>query len=110
MKVLIYTHEFPPFLGGLATTSYKLAKGISDSGVDVAVLAPGYGAGDRLEDSELQSRVIRIAGLGGKWVKVLPLFDIILGWLHLFVTLLRRKPDIVLFITEEAEAAGGLLG
>lgn len=79
------------------------------SGADVAVLAPGYGAGDRLADAELERRVIRIPGLGGKWVKALPLFDIILGWLYLCVTILRGKPDIVLFITEEAEAAGGLL-
>lgn len=109
MKVLVYTHEFPPFLGGLATTSYKLAKGITDSCADVTVLAPAYGEGDRLEDKLLESRVIKIPGLGRKWVKLIPFFDIILGLFYLLATLLQKKPDIVLFITEEAEAAGGLL-
>ena len=30
MEILVYTHEFPPFQGGLATTSYKLAKGFQE--------------------------------------------------------------------------------
>lgn len=109
MKVLIYTHEFPPFLGGLATTSLKLARGISGSGIETVVLAPSYGANDKEIDGKLGCRVIRISGLGSKWIKALPFGQILLGLVSLLSALRAEKPDAVLFITEEAEAAGGLV-
>jgi len=109
MKLLIYTHEFPPFLGGLATTSYKLAKGIGDSTIEVVVLAPGYSSNDKAVDENLPTRVIRVLGLGNKWVKKIPFMESFLGWIFLIKTLITEKPDTVLFITEEAEVVGGLL-
>jgi phosphatidylinositol alpha-1,6-mannosyltransferase len=109
MKVLLYTHEFPPFLGGLATTSMKLARGISGSGIDTVVLAPGYGRENGVMDKGLGCRVIRVPALGSGWIKALPYSDILLGLFSLTSALRDEKPDIVLFITEEAEAAGGLL-
>jgi phosphatidylinositol alpha-1,6-mannosyltransferase len=109
MKVLLYTHEFPPFLGGLATTSLKLARGISGSGIETLVLAPGYGPQDGGIDGKLGCRVIRIRGLGSKWIKAIPYADTVLGFFSLMSVLRNEKPDIVLFITEEAEAAGGLV-
>lgn len=109
MKLLLYTHEFPPFLGGLATTSTKLSKGISESDMDIVVLAPGYSSRDGDIDSQLPFKVIRIPGLGRKWVKKIPFLEIILGWIYLFRALESEKPDSVLFITEEAEVVGGLL-
>ncbi len=109
MKLLIYTHEFPPFLGGLATTSHKLAKGIGASDMEVVILAPGYSVNDKDVDDNLPCRVTRIPGLGSKWIKAIPFSDIIMGWIYLSRTVTNEKPDAVLFITEEAEAAGGLL-
>jgi phosphatidylinositol alpha-1,6-mannosyltransferase len=109
MKVLIYTHEFPPFLGGLATTSLKLARGISGSGIEAVVLAPSYGANDKEIDGKLGCRVIRVSGLGSKWIKALPFGQILLGLASLLSSLRAEKPGVVLFITEEAEAAGGLV-
>ena len=109
MKILIYTHEFPPFLGGLATTGYKLAKGIGDSAMEVVVLAPSYSSNDKAVDEDLPCRVIRVPGLGAKWLKIIPFLEIILGWVYLFKTVTSEKPDAVLFITEEAEVTGGLL-
>jgi len=109
MKVLLYTHEFPPFLGGLATTSMKLARGISGSGIDTVVLAPGYGRENGVLDKRLGCRVIRVPALGSGWIKALPYSDILLGLFSLKNALRDVRPDIVLFITEEAEAAGGLL-
>lgn len=109
MKLLIHTHEFPPFLGGLATTSYKLAKGIGDSTIEVVVLAPGYSSNDKAVDGNLPCRVIRVPGLGGKWIKIIPFAEVLLGWIYLVKTLMNEKPDTVLFITEEAEVVGGLL-
>lgn len=109
MKLLIYTHEFPPFLGGLATTSYKLAKGIAEFESDVVILAPGYSSKDKTVDETLPCRVIRVPGLGNKVLKKIPLLEMILGWIYLLKTILSEKPDCVLFITEEAEVVGGLL-
>jgi phosphatidylinositol alpha-1,6-mannosyltransferase len=109
MKILIYTHEFPPFLGGLATTSYKLSKGIGSSSFEAVVLAPGYSSKDKTVDESLPCKVIRVPGLGVKWVKKVPFVGTILAWIYLFKTVITEKPDSVLFITEEAEVVGGLL-
>lgn len=109
MKILIYTHEFPPFLGGLATTSNKLSKGMAESEMDVLVLAPAYSSEDRNVDNKLPCRVIRIPGLGKKWVKKIPFLQTMLGWIYLLKTINHENPDSVLFITEEAEVVGGLL-
>ena len=109
MKVLIYTHEFPPFLGGLATTSLKLASGLLASGLEVSVLAPGYGKSAHEGDQGLGVRVTRIPSLGAGLSKSVPFADILLGRSHLSRAVAAEKPDAVLFITEEAEAAGGLL-
>lgn len=109
MKILIYTHEFPPFLGGLATTSFKLSNGMAESGMDVVVLAPAYTSEDLNVDKQLKCKVVRIPGLGNKWVKKIPLLETILGWIYMQKTLSNEKPNSVLFITEEAEVVGGLL-
>lgn len=109
MNVLVYTHEFPPFLGGLATSSYKLVKGLHARGFDVSALVPSYGKGDREVDRAIEAGVTRIPLLGRRWVKRLPLPQYVLGWVYLTLMLLRKKPDVVLFITEEAEVVGGLL-
>jgi len=109
MKVLIYTHEFPPFLGGLATTSLKLARGLASSGLEVSVLAPGYGKSGHEGDAGLGVAVTRIPSLGARIAASIPYADILLGRMHLSRAVDNVKPDAVLFITEEAEAAGGLL-
>lgn len=109
MKILIYTHEFPPFLGGLATTSYKLSNGMAESEMDVVVLAPAYSSEDKNVDDKLQCKVLRIPGLGKKWVKKIPFLATIQGLIYLIKTVKNENPDSVLFITEEAEVVGGLL-
>lgn len=108
MKVLIYTHEFPPFLGGLATSSFKLVKGLAAEGFDVVGLVPGYGSDDKTVDAQLPVDVVRIPYLGAKWVKKAPLLQYLLGWLFLNYSLWRHNPDVALFISEEAEVVGGL--
>ncbi|MEM7008436.1 MAG: glycosyltransferase family 4 protein [Thermodesulfobacteriota bacterium] len=109
MKLLIYTHEFPPFLGGLATTSHKLANGIGATDIDVVVLAPGYGPEDQSVDEKLPCKVIRAPMISKKWIKVIPFAEIAYGQRYLSNAIREEKPDAVLFITEEAEAAGGNL-
>ena len=41
MKVLIYTHEYPPFRGGIATSSQKIAN-ILKGKFNVVVCCPKY--------------------------------------------------------------------
>ncbi|MGH7807042.1 MAG: glycosyltransferase family 4 protein [Thermodesulfobacteriota bacterium] len=108
MRVLIYTHEFPPFLGGLATESFKLVKGIAEAGLEVTALVPGYSSEDKEIDKTLSSKIIRIPFLGKSLVKKLPFIGYFWGWIFFSLTIAKEKPDIVLFMTEEAEAVGGL--
>ena len=46
MKIIIYTHEFLPFAGGIATYNYELACGLVELGHEVLVLAPISGEQD----------------------------------------------------------------
>ena len=43
MKIVLYTHEFLPFAGGIATYCYELACGLSSSGHEVTVVTPKRG-------------------------------------------------------------------
>lgn len=108
MKVLIYTHEFPPFLGGLATTSYKIAKGIREAGHEVTALAPRYSANDRELDSSFGFRVIRMASLTKNHGFPSPVKEAG-GFFSLRKALSEVRPDAVFFVTREAHIAGGLL-
>ena len=77
MKIIIYTHEFPPFLGGLATTSYKLAQGLSHTGYEVIVLAPDYPglkSDDQYEDSDFQ--IIRMSRLAQNHGVITPIKEL----------------------------------
>ncbi|GAH54075.1 unnamed protein product, partial [marine sediment metagenome] len=42
MKILLYTHEFPPFAGGAGIYTSNLAKGLNELGHNVIVLASAY--------------------------------------------------------------------
>ncbi len=60
MKILIYTHEFVPFSGGVATYNYELAKGLSELDQEVIVLAPRYSNEDAIIDEQMTFKVVRI--------------------------------------------------
>jgi phosphatidylinositol alpha-1,6-mannosyltransferase len=42
-RLLIFTHEYPPFSGGIASYAAELARAAADSGLEVHVVAPDYG-------------------------------------------------------------------
>ena len=107
MKVLVYTHEFPPFQGGLATTSYKLAKGFQQAGIDTAVLAPSYSEEDAEADRNFDFAVSRMGALSRNHGAPSPVKEIA-GWLSLSKYLSRNTPDAVLLVTREAHFAGGI--
>lgn len=110
MKILIYTHEYPPFLGGLATTSYKLNRGLSSKyDLQTFVLAPSYGNTDKDIDKELGGNIKRIPLLRKRITIFIPFLYYLTATIYFFITLRKIKPDVVLFITEEAEASGGFI-
>jgi len=59
MKILIYTHEFIPHKGGVATYNYELARGLTELGQEVVVLAPRYSDKDIILDENLPFKIIR---------------------------------------------------
>ena len=107
MKVLVYTHEFPPFQGGLATTSYKLAKGFQQAGIDTTVLAPSYSEEDAEADRNFDFTVSRMGALSRNHGAPSPVKEIA-GWLSLSKYLFRNTPDAILLVTREAHFAGGI--
>jgi len=109
MKVLVYTHEFPPFLGGLATTSLKLIEGLSDHVTSLIAVVPGYGPNQESIDDNLNCEIKRVPLLGIGYLRSIPFFQQFVGFFFLLYYLLVNKPDVVLFITEEAESVGGLV-
>lgn len=109
MKLLLYTHEFPPFLGGLATISHKLTKGFSDSKIEIIALVPSYGGNEKGFDKKLDCKVCRIPLIGNKIIRAIPFLQQLIGMFYLGYSVKKLKPDLVLFITEEAEVTGGLL-
>ena len=108
MKILIYTHEFPPFLGGLATTSSKLAVGISNSGHDVTVLAPGYSPNDKIYDSTVDFNITRMSRFTRNHGIPSPIKEAA-GFLSLKNVISKASPDLLLLVTREAHAAAGFL-
>ena len=46
MRIVLYSHEFLPFAGGIATYCYELSCGLSSSGHEVTVIAPKTGPVD----------------------------------------------------------------
>ena len=109
MKVLVYTHEFPPFLGGLATTSLKLVKGLSHGKNSLIAVVPGYGPDQEKIDRELDCEIKRVPLLGRSYIRSIPFLQQIIGFFFLSYHIVMNKPDVVLFITEEAESVGGLV-
>lgn len=108
MKVLIYTHEFPPFPGGLATESQRIATGFTKAGLDVTVLAPRYSKQDKEIDAEYNFRVKRMTGLTRNHGIPTPVKEIA-GFFSLQHAISGIKADLVIMVTREAHAAGGLL-
>ena len=70
MNILIYTHEFPPFQGGIATSS-KMIADILSSENNLMVCCPSYGEKTRLNNEKFITH--RINFIGGKSFKKIPL-------------------------------------
>lgn len=61
-NILILTHEFPPFCGGIGTYCAEMAAQAAAMGHKVTVLAPTYGADNSAHDRTKPYRIIRFPG------------------------------------------------
>jgi len=108
MSILIYTHEYPPFKGGIATSTEKIAKILSIKH-QVYVCCPTHGISN-IKDLELKNLIIiRKNFLGGKNFKKIPLSQYIQGLNFLKKTVKEINPEYIFYLGEEAEIVGGLL-
>jgi phosphatidylinositol alpha-1,6-mannosyltransferase len=62
-RILLLTHEFPPFLGGIGTYACQLATAAHGAGHEVTVIAPDYGSDlARADRARYPFRVDRFRG------------------------------------------------
>ena len=61
-KILLVTHEFPPFSGGIGRLVHGLATGASQLGYDTHVLAPDFGETTSMWDRQQPYGLTRFAG------------------------------------------------
>ncbi len=102
MKILIYTHEFPPFAGGAGIYSYDLAVGLAGLGVEVHVATPGP---PRPDESGVWGSLIRLpVHYMARWQTEIP-------WAHYFLLRLywRHRFDMLLVTERVAQARLALL-
>jgi glycosyltransferase involved in cell wall biosynthesis len=65
-RVLLFTLEYPPFMGGVGVHSYEMAKWARAAGVQVTVLAPDFGQDCSAFDSCQPFETLRFRGSGTK--------------------------------------------
>ena len=89
MRILVYTHEFAPWSGGIATYNLELAQGLAARGHDVLVLAPKYSGNGKAAQSG-QYRVWRpFPDKGFKPYKILAsMVSLVIVWLWF-------RPDVI---------------
>lgn len=69
MKILIFTYEFPPYIGGAGVNAYNLAMGLHDIGQDVTVLTRDHELGDQEFDSSIPVLVFRAPQFINAWAE-----------------------------------------
>lgn len=87
-KILMLTHEFLPFRGGVSTYCVELATAAAQLGHDVTVMAPDYPGHDPKSDATLPFRVERFAFKPGHLSRMLYLL-----WVCLRID--TKKYDII---------------
>jgi len=108
MKILIYTHEYKPFIGGVAIYNDELAKGLAKLGQDVIVLAPRYSKEDKLNDRKRDFQVVRMSELKSAFIRKIPELEFLLGAFYFMISLIRYRPDKILFTNEKSQIVGAI--
>jgi phosphatidyl-myo-inositol dimannoside synthase len=101
-RILLITHEFSPFRGGIGRVAEGLAEGAVACGLEPVVLAPDYGSDQRADDARRSYRVDRFPGSFCSMVSPRRLIR--------FTELCRRaiareKPDLVHGVDPAAQMA-----
>jgi len=93
--LLIFTHEYPPFAGGISTFTYEYALHLYRLGRKVVVLAPKYGSKDRDFDKKQIFPTVRMRLLKNRG----SYFNHIIDVFYLIYVLLIYKIDKI-FLTD----------
>ncbi len=104
MRVLIFTFEFVPFSGGIATYTREVAAGLTGLGWEVRVLAPSYPDAEAVDDAAPYSVVRMGLRHGGP-----ELFRFVPGTRALRREIRRFAPDVVLLTSDLAHGLGGVV-
>ncbi len=101
-RILILTHEFPPFHGGIATVAHGLASGAAAIGHEARVLAPAYHGNTAEWDAAQPYEVSRFPGAT---CSVLSLDKLAKFTARCRREIRLRKPDIVHAVDPPAQMA-----
>ncbi|MFZ5807148.1 MAG: glycosyltransferase family 4 protein [Verrucomicrobiota bacterium] len=91
MKILILTHEFPPFEGGIATYCAEIARAAAENGHQVTVFSPSYGK--ELEKSDAQNYPFKVVRFKGAIFT--PRYDLLFMLWKTYRFLALKKFDLV---------------
>ena len=86
MKILIFSVDYKPMVGGIAVNEYELARNFQKMGNDVIVLTTKY-EGDKIFDLEQNYTTIRIQSY--------PLLSFLINFLYLFIVSRVYKIDVI---------------
>jgi phosphatidylinositol alpha-1,6-mannosyltransferase len=103
MRILLYTHEFPPFAGGAGIYTANLAVGLGKFGHDVTVLSPVYEESSVDWDKKQAYRVIRMRLPRQSKLRLL------LGFLYLAMNWIHLRPDIICVTEANAQISAALV-
>ncbi len=106
MNILLYTHEFPPFQGGIATSAKMIADILSTDN-NLTVCCPSYGKKEPIKNANFTIKKINF--IGGKHFKKVPFLQYMQGLYNIKEIIKSIKPEKIIFLGEEAELVGGLL-
>jgi phosphatidylinositol alpha-1,6-mannosyltransferase len=101
-KILIYSHEFPPFGSGAGNYCYQLAKGLARLNQNVIVLTTKYVEESAREWESYPFRIVRVKRTGGLKERLLSV--------PVFVYLMYRfRPHQILIVEKWAQEVASLI-
>lgn len=102
-RILIFTLEFPPFIGGAGCFSSDLANGLNELGYSVTVLTRQYPAALHRREVRQSSRIVRFP-----WVRHVGFYywPILLWW---FLQKRKKHFDFILITESKAQAVSSMI-
>lgn len=106
-RILILTHEFYPFRGGIGAVAHGLAAGAAEMAHEPIVHAPDYGQDQVISDESLPYRVSRFPG---RTCSIVSVDGIARYTLRCLGAIRRIRPDVVHAVDPAAHMALSMLG